>query len=99
MKLSQYIKRFPLAERTDFALAVGTTIGHLNNVVYGMRVASASLAKQIAMRTERAVAEWDLRPEDWHLIWPELVDAQDAPPISANAEESVIEQHEARDAA
>lgn len=23
---------------------------------------------------------WDLRPRDWHLIWPELVGAEGAPP-------------------
>jgi hypothetical protein len=25
---------------------------------------------------------WDLRPHDWHLIWPELVDMTGAPEIA-----------------
>ncbi|RMX06731.1 hypothetical protein D8I35_09525 [Corticibacter populi] len=33
------------------------------------------------------VTRRDLRPDDWHLIWPELVEAQPvvSPPESANA--------------
>jgi len=27
------------------------------------------------------VRRWDLRPEDWHRIWPELIGAEDAPPV------------------
>lgn len=30
-----------------------------------------------------AVALWDLRPDDWHLIWPELVGAEGAPAVPA----------------
>jgi DNA-binding transcriptional regulator YdaS (Cro superfamily) len=79
MELNAYLKRFDAQGRADFALRVGTTLGHLNNVAYGARVASAALARQIALRTAREVAEWDLRPADWHLIWPELIGADGAP--------------------
>jgi hypothetical protein len=27
------------------------------------------------------VARWDLRPDDWHRIWPELIGAEGAPPL------------------
>lgn len=32
---------------------------------------------------ERAagVKRWDLRPKDWHVIWPELIDTEGAPAI------------------
>lgn len=30
-----------------------------------------------------AVRRWDLRPADWHLVWPELVGAEGAPPAPA----------------
>lgn len=73
MKLSTYIKRFSPEQRAAFALSVGTTLGHFNNVAYAQRVASAALTKQIAIATSREVCEWDLRPHDWHLIWPELI--------------------------
>ena len=79
MKLRTYIKRFSPQQRAAFALEVGTTLNHLNNVQYEQRTASAALTRQIALQTKREVAEWDLRPADWHLIWPELVGAEGAP--------------------
>lgn len=27
----------------------------------------------------KELRRWDLRPNDWHLIWPELIAAPDAP--------------------
>jgi len=36
---------------------------------------------------ERGLGErlrrWDLRPSDWHRMWPELVSAEGAPPVPA----------------
>lgn len=34
---------------------------------------------RIETATEGAVRRWDLRPADWHLIWPELIGADGAP--------------------
>lgn len=82
MKLSLYTKRLSAEERAEFAVAVGTTVGHLNNVVYEQRIASAALARQIAIKSGYAVREWDLR-KDWHLIWPELIGIEGAPPVPA----------------
>lgn len=85
MQLSNYLKRFDPKGRADFAFDVGTTLGHLNNVTYGTRLASAALARQIAAKTGREVPEWDLRPADWHLIWPELVGQEGAPDVPQEA--------------
>ena len=79
MKLSDYLKRFSQEQRADFALSVGTTLGHLNNVSYLQRTASAALTRSIAAGTGGLVREWELRPDDWHLIWPELIGAVGAP--------------------
>jgi hypothetical protein len=85
MKLADYLKRFNPPERAEFALKVGTTLGHLNNVSYELRTASAALTRQLAIETGRAVAEWELRPDDWHLIWPELIGSEGAPGIEVQA--------------
>lgn len=37
----------------------------------------------IEMATGGAVMRWRLRPDDWHLIWPELIGADGAPAIPA----------------
>jgi DNA-binding transcriptional regulator YdaS (Cro superfamily) len=34
------------------------------------------------------VRRWDLRPDDWHLIWPELIGTEGAPDVPAPAEEA-----------
>lgn len=37
----------------------------------------------IQTATKGAVTRWDLRPDDWHRIWPELVGAEGAPAVPA----------------
>ena len=39
---------------------------------------------QIERDTESELRRWDLRPNDWHLIWPELIGAAGAPLIAAD---------------
>ena len=40
----------------------------------------------IEKATNKAVRRWDLRPDDWHHIWPELVGEDGAPEAPAKAE-------------
>ena len=42
---------------------------------------------EIEQATAGAVRRWDLRPDDWHRIWPELVGADGAPPVPAESKE------------
>ena len=34
----------------------------------------------------RGVMRWDLRPDDWYRIWPELIGREGAPAVPAPAE-------------
>lgn len=43
------------------------------------RVPSAELCVLIERATGGQVRRWNLRPADWHLIWPELIEASGAP--------------------
>lgn len=36
---------------------------------------------RIERALENELRRWDLRPTDWHLIWPELIGAEGAPAI------------------
>lgn len=36
--------------------------------------------------TNGAIRRWDLRPNDWHLIWPELIGVAGAPAVPAPQE-------------
>lgn len=39
----------------------------------------------IERATQGAVRRWDLRPNDWHRIWPELIGAEGAPAVPSAA--------------
>jgi DNA-binding transcriptional regulator YdaS (Cro superfamily) len=48
---------------------------------YAGRRPSPENCVSIERATEGAVRRWDLRPDDWHLIWPELIGAEGAPEV------------------
>lgn len=54
---------------------------------YGGRLPSPENCVAIEQATDRKVMRWDLRPEDWHRIWPELIGAEGAPAIPRDAPE------------
>lgn len=72
MHLKKYISEVDAAERERLASACGTALGHLRNVMYGYRPCAPELASAIERNTAGAVTRQDLRPDDWHEIWPEL---------------------------
>lgn len=50
----------------------GTTRGHLRQIGYGNRQASAEVASRLESASKGMVTRQQLRPEDWQVIWPEL---------------------------
>jgi DNA-binding transcriptional regulator YdaS (Cro superfamily) len=73
MQLIDYIKQFGSSEaRERFATAVGSTVGHLRNVGYGYRPCDPKLAMGIERESCGAVTRQELRPNDAHLIWPDI---------------------------
>lgn len=46
---------------------------------YAGRKPSPEFAVAIEQASNGAVMRWDLRPDDWHRIWPELVSVKGAP--------------------
>lgn len=53
----------------------GTTRGHLRQIAYGNRQASPEVAARLELASEGLITRKQLRPEDWSVIWPELVAA------------------------
>lgn len=45
------------------------------------RQPSPQYAMSIESATEGRVKRWDVRPADWHLIWPDLIGTEGAPDI------------------
>ena len=81
MKLADYLRTLPTDRRLEMADAAGTTYLHLRNVAFSGKSCGIQLAVDIEAVTGRAVCRWDLRPTDWHRIWPELVQADGAPAL------------------
>lgn len=82
MKLSEYVGRrrgllASVAQRADIAPAF------LSQIAGGVRGAPAERCADIERACDQHVRRWDLRPNDWHRIWPELIGADGAPAVPA----------------
>lgn len=70
----------------EIAAALGIPPSYLSQILSGHRSPSPKLCVQIEQVTEGVVRRWHLRP-DWHLIWPELIGTEGAPPVPADVRE------------
>jgi hypothetical protein len=84
MNLKNYLSPLPPDARDEFAQRCGTTKGHLQNVMYGMKACATDLAVLIERESGMLVRRWELR-EDWFRHWPELIGAEDAPAVPDDA--------------
>ena len=66
MELSDYWHSLLLAEKERFAKDCGVSKGHMSNVVYGFRKASAELAIKIEKRSRGLVRREKVAP---HVEW------------------------------
>jgi DNA-binding transcriptional regulator YdaS (Cro superfamily) len=69
-------------DRKRLAEKLGVNAASLYQAITG-RGTPFSPAKCVEIERESGheLRRWDLRPGDWHLIWPELVTAPGAPAI------------------
>lgn len=81
MRLANYLR----SERglcANVAGRLGIAPAYLSQIASGTRTAHPALAREIeAACAAGAVRRWDLRPDDWHRIWPELIGAEGAPQV------------------
>lgn len=64
----------------------GLAPAFLRQIATGMRGAPAERAADIERACDLQVRRWDLRPDDWHRIWPELIGTEGAPDVPAMVE-------------
>ena len=62
-----------LGGRAALALALGVSPSFVAQLISGARPVPAERCPAIEAATGGAVTRRDLRPEDWWVIWPELV--------------------------
>lgn len=80
MMLSKYLRERRGRTR-ELADAMGVSGSLVTQWASGKPVA-AERAAEIERLTGGRVRRWHLRPVDWHLVWPELVDVDGAPPLA-----------------
>lgn len=91
MNLADYL-RADHGRNGHVARGCGVAAAFMSQIANGVRPAPAERCAAIEIATGYAVRRWDLRPHDWHRIWPELIGAEGAPAVPA-------ERQEVRDAA
>lgn len=88
MKLNDYLKAPGSLTVAQLRLAIGIkSDAQIRQWQYGYadRLPSPENCVAIEQATQGAVRRWDLRADDWHRIWPELISAEGAPAIEAKA--------------
>lgn len=74
-----------LGSQSALADAIGVKQPTISEWVRGARPIPIARCMEVETVTGGAVMRWDLRPDDWHRIWPELVGLAGAPAIPAEA--------------
>lgn len=70
MNLKNYLAN---TTQSAFAEKVGVSPGMIHQWANGIRPVSAEQCVVIERVTGGTVTRQELRPDDWHLIWPELL--------------------------
>lgn len=71
--------------RIALAKLVGVSPSYVSQLIAGARPLPVERCPAIERATSGAVTRRDLRPDDWWLIWPELVTAEHPAPTSEAA--------------
>lgn len=77
-----------IGSQVAIASLLGVTKAAVNQWKQDGRKTPIEHCAAIEHATSGAVRRWDLRPDDWHRIWPELIGADGAPEVPAPAEAS-----------
>lgn len=76
MNLSEYFSR-NRGSQAEIARKAGIAQAFLSNIAKGKRTMPAAYCLKIESLTGGLVARKDLRPKDYHLIWPELAERKE----------------------
>ena len=71
--------------QTELARKLGLPPQLIWQWVRGVRPVPIERCVPIEAATDGGVRRWDLRPDDWHLIWPELIGAEGSPEVKQQA--------------
>jgi DNA-binding transcriptional regulator YdaS (Cro superfamily) len=72
MNLKSYISQGQRGTAAKLAAALGVSPSYLSQMASGDAPISPERCVEIEQETRGEVSRLDLRPDDWHRIWPEL---------------------------
>lgn len=72
MKLTEYLSG-GRGRMSALAASIEVSTAFVSLMASGKRKVPPAMAVQIEQATEGAVTRKDLRPDDWRVLWPELV--------------------------
>lgn len=78
MELADYL-RADRGRAVKLAKLCARTSSFISQLATKRRPVPAEHCAQIEAVTAFEVRRWDLRPHDWHRIWPELIGTEGAP--------------------
>lgn len=67
-----------------FSARCGTTVGYLRKAISTRQQLRAELCVRVERESSLSVTRKDLHPNDWHEIWPELIDAEHPAPSASS---------------
>jgi DNA-binding transcriptional regulator YdaS (Cro superfamily) len=82
MDLKTYLSTLERGGPSRLAEVLDVSISFLSQMAAGTSAISPARCVAIEKATQGMVTRKDLRPDDWHLIWPEL---SELPPPSRDA--------------
>lgn len=68
-------------ERRQLAVKAGISDAVLYQALNGYDPIKPAGCVAIETKLNRVLMRWDLRPNDWHEIWPEFIRRKGAPPV------------------
>ena len=74
------------------ARAAGVPPGYLSQVAAGTKVLRPAYVPAVEAACELKVRRWNLRKDDWHQIWPDLIGTPGAPPVPPAAANDTAEE-------
>ncbi len=78
MNLKTYVDK-ERGRASAIAAAIGVNPVMVSQWTTGVKQVPVERCYPIEAATGHAVMRWDLRPGDWHRIWPELIGMKGAP--------------------
>lgn len=83
MKLDEFVDGCR-GRQTELAKKLGCQAQLVWQWSRGVRPVPFERCVQIERATGGQVRRWDLRPHDWHVMWPELLGTAGAPKVPAD---------------